>query len=112
MPPYIARPRPCTSSRGAPLPTPAGVPPGTLACVGATANDLRRRVAGWRAAAQREQALRAKAAPLSPDAALTAAFELYDLLPADVPVADATRIREIALARRSWHTLRTRLAPR
>jgi hypothetical protein len=77
-----------------------------------TAEDLRRRVAGWRAAERREQTLRAHEGPLEPNAALTEAFELYDLLPADFRAVDATRARDIELIRQAWRTLRTRLIPR
>ena len=49
---------------------------------------------------------------MEPAAAFAAALELYDLLAIDFRHADATRAREIDLARRTWRTLRTRLTPR
>jgi hypothetical protein len=76
------------------------------------AADLRRRVAGWRTAERREQAIRADAGPVDPAAAFNAALELYDILAIDFRDADATRVREVELSRRTWRTLRTRLAIR
>lgn len=77
-----------------------------------SAEDLRRRVSGWRAAERRERALHAAAGPMAPQAAWSAALELYDLLPVDVREPDVTRVREIEMARRAWRTLRTHLSRR
>ena len=85
---------------------------GTLASMAGSADDLRRRVMGWRAAERREQAIRAEEGAAKPEAALAAALELYDLLPVDVSAPDVTRMVEIEHARRAWHTLRTRLTHR
>ena len=74
-----------------------------------SAEDLRRRVIGWRVAERREQALLAEEGPMKPEAALHAAFELYDLFPVDLREPDVTRTREVELARRAWQTLRTHL---
>ena len=63
-------------------------------------------------AERREQAIRADAGPMDPSDAFKAALELYEILAVDFRDADATRVREIELARRTWRTLRTRLAPR
>jgi hypothetical protein len=70
---------------------------------------LRRRVAGWRAAERREQAILAAEGPLAPAAALNAALELYELLAVDFRHEDVLRSREIELARHAWQMLRTRL---
>ena len=78
----------------------------------ATADELRRRVLGWRAAERREQALRRDEGPLQPDAAVRAAFDLYDLVPGDTRELDVTRAREIEAARRAWRTLRFHLTRR
>ena len=78
----------------------------------ASAEDLRRRVIGWRVAERREQTLRAEEGPIDPEAALHAAFDLYDLVPMDMREPDVTRAREIDLARRAWRTLRTHLTHR
>ena len=77
-----------------------------------SADDLRRRVIGWRVAERREQALRAEEGPLAPDAALRAAFDLHDLVPMNIRASDVTRAREIELARRAWRTLRLHLTRR
>jgi len=74
------------------------------------AADLRRRVMGWRAAERREQALRADEGPLSPAAALEAAFELHELFADASAGPDVVRSREVAAARAAWRTVRERLA--
>lgn len=63
----------------------------------------------WRAAQHREHSLHSAAGPLPPEAAWQAALELYELLPVDFRLSDATRVREVDLARRAWRTLRMHL---
>jgi hypothetical protein len=80
--------------------------------VAVSAEDLRRRVIGWRQAERREHRVRAEAGPLDPVAAMNAALELYDFLPVHTCAPDDVRAREVAAARHAWHTLRIRLAAR
>jgi hypothetical protein len=61
---------------------------------------------GWRAAERRERALRALEGPLSPAAALDAAFELHDVFAAASSRPDIVRAREVADARATWRKLR------
>jgi hypothetical protein len=68
---------------------------------------LRRMVAGYEAAAR--EARRAARAPLTPDAAFTAAAELWELRPElffEPP--DPVRERGVAEARAAWARLRER----
>jgi hypothetical protein len=77
-----------------------------------SADDLRRRVMGWRVAERREQAVLAETGPMDSASAWNAALELYDLLPGDFRHADATRLREVELARCAWRSLRMHLTRR
>jgi len=69
------------------------------------AEQLRRRVRGWRAAEVRERQLRAIEGAVAPEAALEAALELCELLP-DQTASDPLREREVEQARSAWRRLR------
>ena len=71
----------------------------------ASPEELRRRVEGWRAAEQRERALRSAEGPLDPEAAVAAALELSALDP-DPSANDAQRIAGVEAARAAWQKLR------
>lgn len=74
-----------------------------------SADDLKRRLAGWRAAEQREREARRADPLLSPSEALEAALELCDLAGPSLAEEDAVRRREVAQARAAWRTLRERM---
>ena len=72
-----------------------------------SAREMRQRVAGWRAAGERERQLRRDEAPLEPEEALTQALELCELTPAGFwATPDEVRQREVAQARAVWARLR------
>ena len=73
-----------------------------------TPEEIRRRVAGWRAAEQREREVRRDEPPLDASAALDAAQELYELAPDLFGQEDALREREVLAARAAWAKLRIR----
>jgi hypothetical protein len=68
--------------------------------------EIRRRVDGWRAAEQRERAVRRDEPVLDPDAALDAAEELCELAPDLFRQEDAGRKRGVLAARAAWAKLR------
>ncbi len=69
------------------------------------AEQLRGKVAGWRAAEARAQAER-RTSPLTPAEALVAAEEIRALNPAAFQGEDPVREREVAEARRAWARVR------
>ena len=74
-----------------------------------TPEDIRRRVAGWRAAEARERQVRRTETVLDPTAALDLSEELCDLDPALFREEDPVRKREVSEARAAWAKLRERL---
>ena len=70
------------------------------------AEQLRRRVQGWRAAEARERELRRTEGPMSPAESFEAAMDLCELLPEVDGAPDPLRVREVELARRTWRRLR------
>jgi hypothetical protein len=73
------------------------------------AQELRRRVVGWRAAESEEQRLRQQEKPLSAEESLAAAEALRAINPAIFAEPDAVREREVEAARRAWDKLRERM---
>jgi hypothetical protein len=71
--------------------------------------DIRRRIAGWRAAELRERQLRRDEPILDPTTALELATELCELAPGLFEVEDPVREREVREARAAWAKLRERL---
>lgn len=71
--------------------------------------DIRRRVAGWRAAEIRERQIRRGEPILDPTAALELAVELCQLAPSLFLEEDVVREREVERARAAWVKLRERL---
>jgi hypothetical protein len=74
--------------------------------VPASATDMRHRIAGWRAAAQRERELWRNGPVLDPDQSLTLALELCALDAGEPGLVDPLREREILSARATWTKLR------
>lgn len=74
-----------------------------------TPEDIRRRVAGWRAAEVRERHVRRAEAPLDATTALELSEELCDLDPDLFRKEDPVRKREVGEARAAWAKLRERL---
>lgn len=74
--------------------------------VPASATDMRRRIAGWRAAAQRERELWRDGPLLDPDQSLALALELCALDAGEPGLVDPLRQREILSARATWAKLR------
>ena len=70
------------------------------------ASDLRRRIAGWRAAAQRERELWRTEPLLDPDQSLNLALELCALNAGEPGLVDPLREREVLSARATWAKLR------
>lgn len=71
--------------------------------------DIRRRVAGWRAAEVRERQVRRAEALLDPTTALDLSEELCELNPDLFREEDPVRSREVGEARAAWAKLRERL---
>jgi hypothetical protein len=72
--------------------------------------DLRRRVAGYLAAAERDRELQ-RDAPVDPDLAFQQALELCELAGDSLTVpSDAVRLREVSDARAAWARVRKRTA--
>ncbi|MGC4088651.1 MAG: hypothetical protein QM756_12280 [Polyangiaceae bacterium] len=71
--------------------------------------DIRRRVAGWRAAEACERQVRRAEAILDPTTALVISEELCELDPNLFQEEDPVRKREVAEARAAWGKLRERL---
>lgn len=71
--------------------------------------DIRRKVAGWRAAGVRERQLRRDEPITDPDAALELAVELCELASGSFQDDDPVREREVQRARAAWAKLRERL---
>jgi hypothetical protein len=74
-----------------------------------TPEDIRRRVAGWRAAEVRERQIRRAEALLDATTALELAEELCELDPDLFREEDPVRTREVGEARAAWAKLRERL---
>ena len=74
--------------------------------VSASATDMRRRISGWRAAAQRERELLRDGPRLDPDRSLNLALELCELDASEPGLLDPLREREILCARATWAKLR------
>lgn len=70
------------------------------------AEQLRKRVQGWRAAEARERELRRSEGPMSPAESFEAGMELCELLPDLVSSLDPLRMREVEHARLAWRRLR------
>lgn len=70
---------------------------------------IRRRVAGWRAAEAREIQHRRGEEPVTPDQALSFAFEARALNPEAFERADPLREREVLAVQATWNKLRERL---
>jgi hypothetical protein len=74
-----------------------------------TPEDIRQRVAGWRAAEVRERQVR-RAEPIpDPTTAFELATELCELAPELFREEDPVREREVLAARAAWAKLRERL---
>lgn len=71
--------------------------------------DIRRRIAGWRAAEARERQVRRAEPVLDPTTALDLSEELCELDPALFREEDPVRTREVSEARAAWAKLRERL---
>ena len=71
--------------------------------------DIRRRVAGWRAAEVRERQVRREEPIPEPTTALSLATELCELAPELFEEEDLVREREVREARAAWAKLRERL---
>jgi hypothetical protein len=72
--------------------------------------DLRRRVAGYRAAAERDRELQ-RDAPVDPELAFQQALELCELAGDSLTAPpDAVRLREVSDARAAWARVRKRTA--
>ena len=71
--------------------------------------DIRRRIAGWRAAELRERQVRREEPILDPTTALELATELCELAPGLFHEEDLVREREVREARAAWAKLRERL---
>jgi hypothetical protein len=72
-------------------------------------DDIRRRIAGWRAAEIRERQVRREEPIPEPTTALELATELCELAPALFQEEDPVREREVREARAAWAKLRERL---
>ena len=70
------------------------------------AEQLRRRVQGWRAAEARERELRRIEGPMNPAESFEAGMELCELLPDLSSAPDPLRTREVEQARLAWRRLR------
>lgn len=70
------------------------------------AEQLRRRVQGWRAAEVRERDLRRVEGPMGAAESFEAGMELCELLPDVTATPDPLRTREVELARQTWRRLR------
>jgi hypothetical protein len=72
----------------------------------ASPDDLRRRIAGWRAAEQRERAVRREEPILEPARSLELALELCELDATDPDKTDPVRERGVEATRDAWSRLR------
>jgi hypothetical protein len=72
----------------------------------ASPDDLRRRIAGWRAAEKREAALRRNEPILEPNQAFALALELCALDATDPDKTDPVRERDVEATRNAWAKLR------
>jgi hypothetical protein len=70
------------------------------------AEQLRKRVRGWRAAEVREREVRRVEGPMSPAESFEAGMELCELLPDIAGSTDPLRTREVDRARQAWRRLR------
>lgn len=75
-----------------------------------SADEWRRRVAGWRAAERRERTLRQREGPMAPAVALEAALELSEWAIA-AGADDVARTAATEQARAAWQRLRMHLVP-